>query len=88
MRNTIKKKQLSYLVQLLTYHVESQPEDIGRWIAALKIAYRDLVTMDNMGTHEFTHKYSVTTLDTIFENLRNSFNKNDLFFPETDKYYK
>ena len=88
MRTRIQKKQVVYLVQLLTHHIESIPDDIPRWIQCLKIAHELQVTLDNMGEFEYNHEATVITLDRIYENLRNEFSKNDLYFPNNKKYYE
>ncbi len=88
MRNRIQKRQVQYLVQLLTHHIECYPDDINRWLQCLKIAYKELVTMDNMGTFEFTDEATAITLDRIFDNLRNDFSRKDIYFPDKEKYYK
>ena len=87
MRSSMKKQHVAYLVELLTHHIESLPDDMPRWVQCLKLAYRELVTLDNMGIFELDHEASVITLDRIYENLRNEFGRNDLFFPRNSKYY-
>ena len=87
MRKTIQKTQVKYLVDLITHHIEAIPDDISIWIQHLKLAYQLLVTLDNMGEFEYDHKLTVYTLDLIYENLRNEFNRHDLYFPDNKKYY-
>ena len=86
-RSRMQKKHIQYLVGLITHHIENHPDDLGRWIVSLKIAYRELVTLDNMGIFELDHEPTVVTLDRIYQVLKNEFSRNDIYFPEDEVYF-
>ena len=86
-RSRMTIKQVKYLVDRITIHIENHPDDIGRWLVALKYAYRVFVTLDNMGIYEETHSETVIQMDAMFEQLRNEFARHDIFTPEPAVYY-
>lgn len=87
MRSRITKQQIKYLVDLLTHHIEDLPDDTGKWLTCLKLTYRELVTLDNMGIYELDDDATVITLDRIYQDLKNNFAKQSIWFPEDSKYY-
>ncbi len=84
----IKKPQLMYLVDMITHHLEDGCDDRPRWIQALKVSYKVLITMDNMGLWEETDMFTTATLDSIFEQLRNDFSRYSVYMPIAARYYK
>ena len=81
MRKTIKKQQVMYLAKSIEHHICNHPDDLPRWLEAFKMVWKVLVTMDNMGIWEYDYEPDVITMDSIFEQLRNEFARNDMYIP-------
>lgn len=80
----INLKQLKYLVTLITTHIENHPDDVGYWLVGLKIAYRTMI-MCEIADADVER---ISTLDDMFEQLRNDWPRNHWDAPEKALYYK
>lgn len=87
MRNVIRKRQVQYLVNLLTDHIENLPDNLPMWLWRLKITYRLLVTLDNMDVFEYKDTDDVAMLDKFYNELKADFSQNSLYLPVDKRYF-